>query len=80
MREGELVREVDGQASLVGELVHEVENQSASATSEGETVQLPRRYLCWICGDRPFNARKQLVDHIEGAVGGGKSHSKMRKR
>ena len=37
-----------------------------------------RRFLCWICGDRPFNARHQLVDHIVGAGEGGKAHMNMR--
>ena len=84
MREGELVREVDDQSIVnyereAGELVREVEDQSAM-TYEKEVGQSNRRYLCWICGDRPFNARHQLVDHIEGAGGGGKSHLKIRKR
>ena len=68
MREGELVREVDGPTSHVGELVHEVENQAVSVTSESEVGRPARRYLCWICGDRPFNARRQLVDHIKVEV------------
>ena len=84
MREGELVREVEDQSTNnyereIGALVREVEGQSAM-TYEKEVGQSNRRYLCWICGDRPFNARHQLVDHIEGAGGGGKSHLKMRKR
>ena len=84
MREGELVSEVDDQSIVnyereARELVREVEDQSAM-TYEREVGQSDRRYLCWICGDRPFNARHQLVDHIEGAGGGGKSHLKMRKR
>ena len=84
MREGELVREVEDQSTVnyereIGELVREVEDQSA-VTYEKEVGNKARRYLCWICGDRPFNARHQLVDHIEGAGGGGKSHLKMRKR
>ena len=84
MREGELVREVEDQSIVnyereIGELVREVEDQSAT-TYEREVGQSDRRYLCWICGDRPFNARHQLVDHIEGAGGGGKAHLKMRKR
>ena len=84
MREGELVREVEDQSIVnyereIRELVREVEDQSAM-TYERESGQSDRRYLCWICGDRPFNARHQLVDHIEGAGGGGKSHLKMRKR
>ena len=82
MREGELVREVEDQSTNNYEgraLVSEVEGQSAM-TYEKEVGQWNRRYLCWICGDRPFNARHQLVDHIEGAGGGGKSHLKMRKR
>ena len=84
MREGELVREVEDQSIVnyereIGELVREVEDQSAM-TYEKEVGQSDRRYKCWICGDRPFNARHQLVDHIEGVGGGGKSHLKMRKR
>ena len=84
MREGELVREVEDQSPAnyereIGELVREVEDQSAMTYEKG-VGQSNRRYLCWICGDRPFNARHQLVDHIEGAGGGGKAHLKMRKR
>ena len=84
MREGELVREVEDQPIVhyereIGELVREVEDQLCM-TCEREVGQSDRRYLCWICGDRPFNARHQLVDHIEGAGGGGKSHLKIRKR
>ena len=84
MREGELVREVEEQPPVnyereIGELVREVEEQSAMSASE-EVGQSNRRYRCWICNDRPFNSRHQLVDHIEGAGGGGKSHLKMRKR
>ena len=81
MREGELVREVEDQSTNNerGALVREVEGQSAM-TYEKEVGKSNRRYLCWICGDRPFNARHQLVDHIEGAGGGGKAHLKMRKR
>ena len=84
MREGELVREVEDQSIVnyereIGELVREVEDQSCM-TCEREVGQSDRRYLCWICGDRPFNARHQLVDHIEGAGRGGKAHLKMRKR
>ena len=76
MREGELVLEVEDQSTNnyereIGALVREVEGQSAM-TYEKEVGQSNRRYLCWICGDRPFNARHQLVDHIEGAGGGGK--------
>ena len=83
MRDGELVREVEDQSAVNaeledGELVREVEDQSAEHC---EPCQ-PRtgQYKCWMCGDRPFNARHQLVDHIEGAGTGGKSHLKMRKR
>ena len=84
IREGELVREVDDQSIVnyeeeTGELVREVEDQAA-VTYVKEKGGSARRYLCWICGNRPFNARKQLVDHIEGAGGGGKSHLKIRKR
>ena len=84
MREGELVREVEDQSIVnyereIGELVREVEDQSAMTYEKG-VGKSNRRYLCWICGDRPFNARHQLVDHIEGAGGGGKSHLKIRKR
>ena len=84
MREGELVREVEDQSTVnyereIGELVREVEDQSA-ITGEKDVGPAPRRRKCWICGDRPFNGRHQLVDHIEGAGGGGKSHLKMRKR
>ena len=59
--------------------MREVEDQSA-ITGEKDVGPPRRRYLCWICGDRPFNARHQFLDHIEGAGGGGKSHLKMRKR
>ena len=79
MREGELVLEVEDQSTNNyegGALVSEVEGQSAM-TYEKEVGKSNRRYLCWICGDRPFNARHQLVDHIEGAGGGGKAHLKM---
>ena len=84
MREGELVLEVEDQSTNnyereIGALVREVEGQSAMTYEKG-VGKSNRRYLCWICGDRPFNARHQLVDHIEGAGGGGKSHLKMRKR
>ena len=80
MREGELVREVEDQ-SAVDELLREVEDQEAEQCEPCEPgKQQQRRYLCWICDNRPFNARHQLVDHIEGAGVGGKSHLKMRKR
>ena len=84
MREGELVREVEDQSTVnyereIGELVREVEDQSA-IICEKDVGPPTRRYLCWICGDRPFNARHQFLDHIEGAGGGGKSHMKMRKQ
>eukprot|EP00928_Gymnodinium_smaydae_P031169 TRINITY_DN22967_c0_g2_i1.p1 TRINITY_DN22967_c0_g2~~TRINITY_DN22967_c0_g2_i1.p1 ORF type:complete len:617 (-),score=133.89 TRINITY_DN22967_c0_g2_i1:274-2124(-) len=80
VREGEIYEDqaaVDYDAK-VSELVREVDEQSIPDVggSEGQ----PRQYLCWICGDRAFNARHQLVDHIEGAGGGGKSHLKMRRR
>ena len=71
MREGELVREVEDQSPAnyereIGELVREVEDQSAMTYEKG-VGESNRRYKCWICKDRPFNARHQLVDHIEGA-------------
>ena len=83
-REGELVREVGNQSIVnyereIGELVREVEDQPTT-NQDQEDGQATRRYLCWICGERPFNARNQLVAHIEGDGGGGKSHLKMRKR
>ena len=84
MREAELVREVEDQSTVnyereIGDLVREVEDQSA-VTYEKEVGQSARRYLCWICGDRPFNGRHQFVEHVEGDGCGGKSHLKMRKR
>ena len=84
MHDVELVREVEEQSVVNDEretedLVGEVENQSTANYEEG-TSKSTRRYLCWICGNRPFNARHQLVDHIDGAGVGGKSHLKMRKR
>ena len=84
MREGELVREVENQSiinheSEIANLVREVEDQAA-ITVEKDVVSPTRRYSCWICKNRPFNARHQFVDHVEGAGGGGKSHLKMRKR
>ena len=75
MREGELVREVEDQVDLVGDLFQEVADQAAPSFQKDTG-----RFLCWMCGDRPFNARHQLVDHIEGAGAGGKSHLIMRKR
>ena len=86
MREGELVREVEDQAtendeSEIEGLVHEVEDQLSDTCGPCDDRPGSKgRWLCWICGNRPFNARHQLVDHIEGAGGGGKSHLKMRKR
>ena len=84
MREGEVVREVENQSTVsyegeIANLVREVEDQAA-ITGEKDVVPPTRRYLCWICKNRPFNARHQFVDHVEGAGGGGKSHMKMRKR
>ena len=63
----------------IGELVREVDDQSA-ISGDKDVGLASRRYLCWICGDRRFNAWHQLVDHIEGAGGGGKRHLRMRKR
>ena len=64
----------------VAELVREVEDQSAEQCEPCETGT--RSYLCWICGDRRFNARQQLVDHIVGSAGkvGGKDHNKIRQQ
>ena len=47
--------------------------KAASAAGDEET------FWCWIC-DRHVNSYPQLVDHIEGAGGGSKSHTKARKR
>ena len=87
MQEGELVREVEDQSTVIdergiGELIREVEDQwvmdqDTCVTCDGQAKRL---HLCWICGNRPFNARHQLVDHIEGDGRGGKKHMKMRKR
>ena len=35
---------------------------------------------CWMCDDRWFNDRKQLVNHIEGSGQGSKAHLKYRRR
>ena len=85
MREGELVREVEDQSAVnhereIGELLREVEDQSEELCEPCEPEKGKPQWHCWICGNRPFNARHQLVDHIEGAGVGGKSHLKMRKR
>ena len=82
MREGELTREVEDQSTVsyeqeIEELVQEVENQSPVNVWDKKAT---RKYICWMCGNRPFNARHQFLDHVEGVGGGGKSHCKMRKR
>ena len=66
-----LVREVEDQSPLV----QEVEDQWADEQQTGQSTA-----RCWICGDRPFNAHHQLVDHIEGKGDGGKDHLKWRRR
>ena len=66
-RRGELVREIGSQLADnvdddMNALVREIQDH---ATNKNETV-------CWMCGDKPFNGKHQLRDHIEGAGEGGK--------
>ena len=80
MREGALVREVERALPKAyyeqeaGPFVREVEDVLM------ESPNLKFGCKCWMCDDRWFNNRKQLVDHIEGSGQGGKAHMKYRRR
>ena len=65
-----------------GELVREVEDRCIPCDTDMpmENGKPKFRALCWMCDDRWFNDRKQLVDHIEGSGRGGKAHMKYRRR
>ena len=60
-----------------------VEEQSPETrtTSEKGGREPKEEHLCWICGNRPFNAYSQFINHIEGdQSNGGKDLMKMRKK
>eukprot|EP00928_Gymnodinium_smaydae_P028470 TRINITY_DN21701_c0_g3_i1.p1 TRINITY_DN21701_c0_g3~~TRINITY_DN21701_c0_g3_i1.p1 ORF type:complete len:685 (+),score=81.99 TRINITY_DN21701_c0_g3_i1:214-2268(+) len=86
IRETEGAKESDDQATTtcddakVPDLVREIDDQSTLDGAGNDEGQATSQFSCWICGGRAFNARHQLVDHILGAGGGGKSHLKMRRR
>ena len=64
-----------------GKFVREVEDQCIPC-DETDMLKAKLKFgvKCWICDDRWFNDRKQLVDHIEGSGQGGKAHLKFRRR
>ena len=62
-------------------LVREVEDQLIPCDGVDTPNAKPKKGVkCWICNDRWLNDHKQLVDHIEGAGEGSKSHLKYRRR
>ena len=80
--ENELVQEVEREMITDNDAhgVAMVSEESDEASAAEACLTIRALFRCWICKDREFNARHQLIDHILGKGNGGKDHMKMRKK